>query len=58
MLRVRYMHYVVTTIIKSTKEIRKKMMYRTRTIINCGYYFFSLFCDVGFSLMFVGIPLK
>ena len=30
----------------------------TRTIINRGYYFFSLFCDVGFSLMFGGIPLK
>ena len=30
----------------------------TRTIINRGYYFFSSFCDVGFSLMFGGIPLK
>ena len=33
-------------------------IYRTRTIINRGYYFFLLFCDVGFSLMFGGIPLK
>ena len=32
--------------------------YRTRTIINRGYYFFSLFCAVGFSLMFGNIPLK
>ena len=28
------------------------------SIIDSGYYFFSLFCDVGFSLMFDGIPLK
>ena len=32
--------------------------YRTCAIINRGYYFFSLFCDVGFSLMFGGIPSK
>ena len=32
--------------------------YRTCAIINRGYYFFSLFCDFGFSLMFDGIPLK
>ena len=34
------------------------LIYRTRAIITRGYYFFSLFCDVGFSLMFGGIPLK
>ena len=32
--------------------------YHIRTIINRGYYFFSFFCDVGFSLMFGSIPLK
>ena len=36
----------------------KNDTYRTRSIINRGYYFFSLFCGVGFSLMFGGIPLK
>ena len=39
-------------------QIFWKFVYRTRAIINRGYYFFSLFCDVGFSLMFGGIPLK
>ena len=34
------------------------LVYRNRTIINRGYYFFSLFYDIGFSLMFGGIPLK
>ena len=34
------------------------LVYRTRAIINRSYYFFSLFCDAGFSLMFGGIPLK
>ena len=39
-------------------ERRRALKYRTRAIINRGYYFFSLFCDVGFSLTFGGIPLK
>ena len=32
--------------------------YRTRATINRGYYYFFLKTDVGFSLKFVGIPLK
>ena len=43
---------------KAHHPTRVVSRYRTRTIINRGYYFFSLFCDVGFSFMFGGIPLK
>ena len=43
---------------KSDLPLVLKIIYRTCAIINRGYYFFSLFCDVGFSLMFGGIPLK
>ena len=32
--------------------------YRTLAIITRGFYYFSAFSHVGFSLMFGGIPLK
>ena len=35
-----------------------KVRYRTRATINRGYYYFFLKTHVGFSLKFVGIPLK
>ena len=34
------------------------LTYRTLAIINRGFYYFSVFSNVGFSLMFGGIPLK
>ena len=33
-------------------------MYRTRTTINCGYYYFFQNSPVGSSLKIVAIPLK
>ena len=33
-------------------------MYRTLAIINRGFYYFSVFSNVGSSLKFGGIPLK
>ena len=33
-------------------------IYRTLAIINQGFYYFSVFSNVGFSFMFGGIPLK
>ena len=32
--------------------------YRTLAIITRGFYYFSIFSCVGFSLMFGGIPMK
>ena len=33
-------------------------MYRTRASNNRGYYYFFVLSHIGFSLIFVGIPLK
>ena len=32
--------------------------YRTLAIITRGFYYFSVFSHIGFSLMFGGIPMK
>ena len=32
--------------------------YRTLAIITRGFYYFSIFSRVGFSLMFGGMPMK
>ena len=40
------------------REAEERLMYRTLAIINRGFYYFSVFSNVGFSLMFGGISLK
>ena len=37
---------------------KPQIEYRTLAIITRGFYYFSIFSCVGFSLMFGGIPMK